>query len=63
MVSGRTSFEIVQKALMARIPFLAAVSAASDLAVELAEGSSMGLVGFLRGTSLNLYAGSHRLVH
>ena len=63
MVSGRTSFEIVQKALMARIPFLAAVSAASNLAVELAEGSSMGLVGFLRGTSLNLYAGSHRLVH
>ena len=63
MISGRASFEIVQKALMARIPFVAAVSAASDLAVELAEGSSMGLVGFLRGTSLNLYAGSHRLVH
>jgi FdhD protein len=63
MVSGRASFEIVQKALMARIPFLAAVSAASDLAVDLAASSSMGLAGFLRGTSMNLYTGSHRLDH
>ncbi len=62
MVSGRTSFEIVQKALMARIPFIAAVSAASSLAVELAESSSMGLVGFLRGESLNVYAGTHRII-
>lgn len=62
MVSGRTSFEIVQKALMARIPFIAAVSAASSLAVELAESSSMGLVGFLRGESLNVYAGIRRIV-
>ncbi len=62
MVSGRTSFEIVQKALMARIPFVAAVSAASSLAVELAEGSNMGLVGFLRGESMNAYAGAGRIV-
>ena len=62
MVSGRTSFEIVQKALMARIPFVAAVSAASSLAVELAESSDLGLVGFLRGESMNVYAGSHRIV-
>lgn len=61
MVSGRTSFEIVQKALMARIPFVAAVSAASSLAVELAESSRMGLVGFLRGEAMNAYAGAGRI--
>jgi FdhD protein len=62
MVSGRASFEIVQKALMARIPLLAAVSAASSLAVELAESSGMGLVGFLRGDSMNIYAGADRVL-
>ena len=62
MVSGRTSFEIVQKALMARIPFVAAVSAASSLAVELAESSRMGLVGFLRGETMNAYAGAGRII-
>ena len=62
MVSGRTSFEIVQKALMARIPFVAAVSAASSLAVELAESSRMSLVGFLRGEAMNAYAGAGRIV-
>lgn len=62
MVSGRASFEIIQKALMSRIPFVAAVSAASSLAVDLAETSGMGLVGFLRGRSMNLYAGADRVV-
>jgi FdhD protein len=61
VVSGRSSFEIVQKALMARIPFVAAVSAASSLAVELAESSRMALVGFLRGDSMNVYCGRERI--
>ena len=62
MVSGRSSFEIVQKALMAKIPLLVAVSAASSLAVELAEGAGMGLVGFLRGNTMNVYAGTERVL-
>ena len=62
MVSGRISFEIVQKALRAGIPIVAAVSAATSLAVRLAEESQMTLVGFLRGESCAVYAGRSRIV-
>jgi FdhD protein len=62
LVSGRISYEIAQKALVARLPVVAAVSAPSSLAVELAERSGMALVGFLRGSRLNVYGRRERVV-
>jgi len=61
LVSGRSSFEIVQKALAARIPIVAAISAPSSLAVKLARESGQTLIGFLRGQSMNIYTHSHRV--
>ena len=62
LVSGRTSFEIMQKALAARIPIVCAVSAPSSLAVEFARESGQTLVGFLRGETMNIYAHPGRII-
>ena len=61
LVSGRASFELVQKAAVAGVPILAAVSAPSDLAVEAAERLGVTLVGFLRGDGFNVYARRDRV--
>lgn len=62
LVSGRASFELAQKSLMLGIPVLAAVSAPSSLAASLAEEGGMTLVGFLRGATMNVYAGAQRVI-
>jgi len=61
LVSGRASFEILQKALVARIAVIAAISAPSSLAVDFARESNQTLIGFLRGGSMNIYSSPERL--
>lgn len=61
-VSGRTSFEIVQKAFLAGIPVVGSVSAASTLAIDLAEASGITLVGFVRGAGCNIYTHPERIL-
>jgi len=61
VVSGRVAFEIVQKAWIARVPVIAAVSAPTSLAIELAEAAGISLLGFVRGSSLNIYTHTARI--
>ena len=61
VVSGRVAFEIVQKAWLARIPAIVAVSAPTTLAIELAREAGITLVGFARGENLNIYTHPERV--
>jgi FdhD protein len=61
MVSGRSSFEILQKCVAAGAPILCAVSAPSSLAIDVARRFGVTLVGFLRGRRFNVYAGEERI--
>ena len=61
VVSGRVSFEIVQKAWIGGVPVIAAVSAPTSLAIELADAAGISLLGFVRGSSLNIYTHTARI--
>ena len=62
LLSGRVSFEMTQKALAAGIAIIAAISAPTSLAVEFAQANNQTLVGFLRGETMNVYAGAERII-
>ncbi len=62
VVSGRTSYEIIQKALFARVPYIAAISAPSSMAIELADQAGITLIGFLRDRAMNVYTHPERIV-
>ena len=61
IVSGRTSFELMQKTIVAGIPIIVAISAPSSLAISLAEEYDITLIGFLRGENFNIYSSSQRV--
>ena len=62
VVSGRVSFELVQKVVAARIPVIAGVSAPTSLAVRMAEALGVTLLGFVRGDAMNIYSRAERIV-